>query len=59
LLTDWDEISNLHRGHSIDASYQVLVPHAILVSDWLISKKSSPLLNFNRGEDFLEINQSE
>jgi hypothetical protein len=25
LLTDWDEISNLYRGPSIDASYQVLV----------------------------------
>jgi hypothetical protein len=25
LLTDRDEMSNLHRGHSIDASYQVLV----------------------------------
>jgi hypothetical protein len=25
LLTDWDELSNLHRGHSIDASYQVSV----------------------------------
>jgi hypothetical protein len=25
LLTDRDEISNLHRGHSIDASYQVSV----------------------------------
>ena len=26
LLTDWDEMSNLHRGgHSIDASYQVSV----------------------------------
>ena len=25
LLTDLDEMSNLHRGHSIDASYQVLV----------------------------------
>jgi hypothetical protein len=23
LLTDWDEISNLYRGPSIDASYQV------------------------------------
>jgi hypothetical protein len=22
LLTDGDEMSNLHRGHSIDASYQ-------------------------------------
>jgi hypothetical protein len=25
LLTDRDEMSNLHRGHSIDDSYQVLV----------------------------------
>jgi hypothetical protein len=25
LLTDWDEMSNLHRGHSIDDSYQVSV----------------------------------
>ena len=25
LLTDWDKMSNLHRGHSIDASYQVSV----------------------------------
>jgi hypothetical protein len=25
LLTDQDEMSNRHRGHSIDASYQVLV----------------------------------
>jgi hypothetical protein len=49
-------MSNLYRGRpSIDASYQVLVhlakwfqrrrflPQAILVSDWLISKKSSLL----------------
>jgi hypothetical protein len=25
LLTDWDEMIILHRGHSIDASYQVSV----------------------------------
>jgi hypothetical protein len=25
LLTDRDEISNLHRGHSIDASYKISV----------------------------------
>jgi hypothetical protein len=25
LLTDRDEMSNLHRGHSIDDSYQVSV----------------------------------
>jgi hypothetical protein len=67
LPNDRDEISNLYRGPSIDASYQVLVQlakqfqgrrfleidqsetrivcgsQAILVSDWLISKKSSPL----------------
>jgi hypothetical protein len=25
LLTDWDEMGNLYRGPSIDASYQLLV----------------------------------
>ena len=25
LLTDWDEMNNLHRGHCIDDSYQVSV----------------------------------
>jgi hypothetical protein len=55
LLMDWDEMRNLYRGPSIDASYQVSVhlvegfqrhisvPQEILVSDWFISKKSSPL----------------
>jgi hypothetical protein len=51
LLTDRDEFSNLFRGPSIDAFYQVSVqlakkfqgrktwlPQAILVSDWSISK---------------------
>jgi hypothetical protein len=32
LLTDRDEMSKLHRGHSIDDSYQVLVV-AMFVSD--------------------------
>ena len=32
LLTDRDEMSNLHRGHSIDDSYQVSVV-AMFVSD--------------------------
>jgi hypothetical protein len=68
---DQDEMSNVYRGPSIDASYQVLVhlakrfahfvpirletwpSQAILVSDWLISKKSFP------GEFFLEIDHSE
>jgi hypothetical protein len=42
-------MSNLYRGTSKDASYQVSIhletwpPEAILVSDWLISKESSPL----------------
>jgi len=39
----WDEMSNLYRGPSIDASYHILV---IWPSGF-------------RGEDFLEINQSE
>jgi hypothetical protein len=36
---DQNEMINLYRGPSIDASYQV----AILVSDWLISRKFSTL----------------
>ena len=40
---DWDEMGILYRGPSIDASYQVSVH---LVSGF-------------RGEDFLEIDQSE
>ena len=43
LLTDQDEMSNRNRELSIDASYQVSVH---LVSGF-------------RGEDFLEIDQSE
>jgi hypothetical protein len=43
-VTDRDGMSNLYRGPSIDASYQVSNhSQTILVSDWLISKKSSPL----------------
>jgi hypothetical protein len=43
LLTDRDEISNLYRGRSIDASYQVSVQ----------------LAKQFEGKRFLEINQSE
>jgi hypothetical protein len=56
LLTDRDKMSTLHRGHSIDASYsslksahfvmihyQTWPPQAILISDWPIFFKSSPL----------------
>jgi hypothetical protein len=43
LLTDQDEISNLYRGPSIDASYQVSVQ----------------LAKQFQGRRFLEINQSE
>jgi hypothetical protein len=42
LLADRNEMSILYRGPSKDASYQVLI-QAIHVSDWLISKESSPL----------------
>jgi hypothetical protein len=44
LLTDWDKISNLYRGPSIDASYQVSVQ---------LAKKQF------QGRRFLEIDQSE
>jgi hypothetical protein len=44
LLTDRDEISNLYRGPSIGASYQVLVQLAIKQF---------------QGRRFLEIDQSE
>jgi hypothetical protein len=43
LLTDRDEISNLYRAPSIDASYQVSVQ----------------LAKYFQGRRFLEINQSE
>jgi hypothetical protein len=29
LLMDWDKMSNLYRGHSIDTSYQVSVHMAV------------------------------
>jgi len=78
LLTDQDEISNLYRGPSIDASYQVSVHLAkqfqrrrflknqqylyrvncILNTDTLYLYLNNSYLSFNRGEDFLEINQS-
>jgi hypothetical protein len=39
LLMDRDEMSNLYRGPSIDASYSTADSiHSILVSDWFISK---------------------
>jgi hypothetical protein len=38
LLTDRDEMSNLHRGHSIDASYQDLVYLTTVVSEEKIFK---------------------
>ena len=43
LLTDRDEMSNLHRGHSIDASYQV----SVNLAKWFQRKR------------FLKIGQSE
>jgi hypothetical protein len=54
-------------AHFVFIHYQTWPPQAILVSDWLISKKSSILPTMFRfiwqsgfrGEDFLEIDQSE
>jgi hypothetical protein len=40
LLIDRDEMSNLHRGHSIDDSYQVLVV-AMFVNRWGRNEQSS------------------
>jgi hypothetical protein len=50
LLMDRDKMSNLYRGPSIDASYQVSV---------YLAEGFQSYPSFNRGEDFLEINQSE
>ena len=41
LLTDRDEMSNLYRGHAIDASYQVSVH---------LAKQSRRLLNIDQSE---------
>jgi hypothetical protein len=65
--------SSIKNAHFVLFHSQTWPPQAILVSDWLISKKSSPLkmlgqMNRNlvgsiygrfRGKDFLEINQSD
>jgi hypothetical protein len=48
--------SSMKIGNLVPIHLQTWPPQAILVSDWLISKKSSSGF---RGEDFLEINQSE
>jgi hypothetical protein len=40
LLTNWDEMSTLHRGHSIDDSYQVSVV-AMYVNRWGGNEQSS------------------
>jgi hypothetical protein len=62
---DWDEMSKLYRGPSIDVPYQVSVHlgegfqrHISAIQfRYLYLNKS--YLSFNRKEDFLEINQSE
>ena len=38
MLTDRDEMSHLHRGHSIDASYQVSVVACLLTDQDEMSK---------------------
>jgi hypothetical protein len=37
-------MSSIKIAHFVPIGLQTLSPQAILVSDWLISKKSSPLL---------------
>jgi hypothetical protein len=48
LLTDQDEISNLYRGPSIDASYQVSVHLARQQNNWflIIKKKKKKKMCF-------------
>jgi purine-cytosine permease-like protein len=36
-------ILNETKNHFVPIRYQIWPPQAILISDWLISKKSSPL----------------
>jgi hypothetical protein len=43
LLTDRDEMSNLHRGHSIDNSYQVSVVTVFANRSVLKERKILPL----------------
>jgi hypothetical protein len=45
LLTDWDEMSNLYRGSSIDASYQVSVHLAKRFQENIL--KNRPIRNKN------------
>jgi hypothetical protein len=56
--------SSIKIAHFVSIREKIWPPQAILLSDWLISKKIFPSdtawpMNQNRGEDFLEINQSE
>jgi hypothetical protein len=37
-------MSSINNAHFVPIGLQTWPPQAILVSDWLISKKSSPLL---------------
>jgi hypothetical protein len=46
LLTDRDEMSNLYRGHSVDASYQVSVQLAKRFQRWWFIK-NRPIRNKN------------
>ena len=71
-VTDWDEMSNLYRGPSIDASYQVSVHLAKqfkrrrfflicieITAIYLHISIFKQELSFINREDILEINQSE
>jgi hypothetical protein len=53
--------SSIKIAHFVPIRLQTWLPQTTLVSDWLISKKSSSLDSFGQAvrEEFLEINQSE
>jgi hypothetical protein len=43
LVRTINRMSSIKLAHIVVNRYQTWLPHAIIVSDWLISKKSSPL----------------
>ena len=57
LLTDWDEMSNLYRGHAIDASYQVLVHLAKLLLPLIGHPPCYSYIQSIRGHHYMQIRQ--
>jgi hypothetical protein len=50
LLTDRDEMSNVHRGHSIDDSYQVSVVAMVVNRSGWNEKSEGSVLSFLKAE---------